>query len=108
MAVIHASPRLASHAPNVNKTIINISQFEPIITMIINISLKTITSKAKRAINKCCRWSITQVRDTTTKIGVINNIQGVIVYRITSISGLQDQRFITLALYTSDYGITDY
>lgn len=55
MAVIHARPRLASQAPNVSITIINIDHEAFIMTIIIIIRLRIIASNARRAISKCCR-----------------------------------------------------
>lgn len=51
-------------------------------TIIIIIRLRIIASNARRAISKCCRWSMTQVIDKITVMGAIIIIQVIIAYRI--------------------------
>lgn len=78
IVVMHANPKLASHAPKVSITMISIDQEILITTKSIRTKLKIIASSASKAISKCCRWKITQLIDKTTIIGVINIIQVII------------------------------
>lgn len=106
MAVIHASPNLASHAPNVKIMITNINQVVFIRVIIIRMMPSTIASKANKTISRCCRWIIAQTKAIMTSMGDTDVIQEIIACRRCSISGLQDQRFVgVLALHAvmSDY-----
>lgn len=82
IAVIHASPRLASHAPKVSMVMTNMSHDVLTKMIIIRIRLKIIASRAKSAIRRCWRCRMTQVSVIKTKIGVTIVIHDVIVCRI--------------------------